>query len=628
MRWDVPLQVLMVLVMTFEVIGHVIVDLNSEATDFPHYWKRCVGSGHMLLATRADYQAHLTRARQELGFTGVRGHGILDDDMSVVPRKGEYEFFNVDTVYDFLLSIGVRPVVELSFMPKALVDCEGTDCHYAFRNPGAYKGLIMPPTNYTDWYDLVQSFALHLIDRYGIDEVAQWHFEVWNEFWGVRFPEPYMELYKTSVNALKAVNPKLRVGGPASLQTLHVSDFMRLAKEAGVPFDFVSTHLYPTDPQCGANNLTCFERMIMAARDAVKKHSSAEFLVTEYNAGLFLQEKTDLDSPAAAAFIFRQIAALEGVDMLSWWTFTDIFEETWMRSAPFQNGYGLMTIHGVPKPSWRAFELLADAGSRRLEVRGAAPQDAHSTISVLATTGQASFPSSGQLLSIYVSDWRPPQPKTFSCSPHSGKCVEDDTGSFTDLNVCEAACHAAAERAGLLQKGRNDSQRPQDTTADRRMMREVADSPQDVSILILHPAGVEPHASGATMVRVDDEHSNPKALWTSWGRPQYLKSSQVAALQASSVTVPEDVQVLRVNSTASRIVLKVAPNSAARIVLPVTAVPEDVRVTAAAAAVATSGPCLWTALVSSMLLAACGSFVVYRRRAVARRQSLGLPSSC
>jgi xylan 1,4-beta-xylosidase len=186
------------------------IDLTARPTPFPHYWKRCVGSGHLLLGTRSDWQGHLKLAHDELGFTGVRGHGLLDDDMSVLPgewgsqagtqwglpsQQSPYEFYNVDVIYDFLMSIGVKPVVELSFMPKALVTCGGgtdpesgvtePDCVYSHSTRGsggpghgAYKGLMMPPDDYNDWFLLVRALGRHLVERYGLEEVASWHFEV------------------------------------------------------------------------------------------------------------------------------------------------------------------------------------------------------------------------------------------------------------------------------------------------------------------------------------------------------------------------------------------------------------------------------------------------------------------
>jgi xylan 1,4-beta-xylosidase len=132
--------------------------------------------------------------------------------MSVLPRKGQYEFYNVDQVFDYLLEIGVRPIVELSFTPSAMVSsCKGSEkkCDYAFDDRGGYKGLTMPPDDFDEWRALIQALGEHLVDRYGLDEVTAWHFEVWNEMWGVDFPNPYMQLYNASSFALKAISPGL-----------------------------------------------------------------------------------------------------------------------------------------------------------------------------------------------------------------------------------------------------------------------------------------------------------------------------------------------------------------------------------------------------------------------------------
>lgn len=138
------------------------------------------------MGTRADWQAQLRLAVAELGLQGLRMHGVLDDDMSVVNDKGMYSWYNIDRVYDFMLSLNVRPVVELSFMPKYLAncsDCSSKDgnprqCFYAFSDPGSYKGLTQPPQDYADWYDLIHALATHLTERHGVAEVSQWHFEV------------------------------------------------------------------------------------------------------------------------------------------------------------------------------------------------------------------------------------------------------------------------------------------------------------------------------------------------------------------------------------------------------------------------------------------------------------------
>ena len=309
------------------------IDLSAPRKAFIHNWKKCVGSGHMLLGTRADWRAHLKLARDELGIEGIRGHGLFDDDMSVVPRLGQLpEFYNVDQVLDFLVELGLKPVVELSFMPKALAKCEESDqsggklpaCQHAFGDNGGYKGVRMPPADPQDWYALVKALAEHLVWRYGLTEVSTWKFEVWNEMWGVDFPDPYMSLYNASARALKAVDRALKVGGPATMQTLDVAEFIANASAYNIPVDFVSSHYYPTDPQCQTNetksNIDCFADQVLTAQRHAR-NAGLPFLLTEYNNGL---GQTSRDDSSAAAFIFRQIGRMQPLDVFSWWTFSDV----------------------------------------------------------------------------------------------------------------------------------------------------------------------------------------------------------------------------------------------------------------------------------------------------------------
>jgi xylan 1,4-beta-xylosidase len=151
------------------------IDLASQTKPFPHYWEQCVGSGHAALALRADYQRQLKLAHDELGFKYVRFHGLLHDDMSTVRRpldfgKWKYSFFNIDSIFDYFLSIGMKPLIELSFMPQALASAQHTVFHW--------QGNITPPKNDTEWSLLIKTLVQHLVDRYGIEEVAQWPIEV------------------------------------------------------------------------------------------------------------------------------------------------------------------------------------------------------------------------------------------------------------------------------------------------------------------------------------------------------------------------------------------------------------------------------------------------------------------
>ena len=188
-------------------------DLAEPGEDFPHFWEHCVGSGHAALALRADWQAQMRRAHDELGFRHVRFHGLLDDDMGTLIEQNDqplYSFFNADRIFDFLLSIGMRPFVELSFMPGMLASTGQT----IFR----YRANVSPPKDFGQWAALIAKLVAHWVDRYGADEVRKWFFEVWNEpnldAFGSGKQDGYFRLYAITARAIKSVDPRLKVGGP------------------------------------------------------------------------------------------------------------------------------------------------------------------------------------------------------------------------------------------------------------------------------------------------------------------------------------------------------------------------------------------------------------------------------
>src|SRR4030095_2077836 len=149
-------------------------DLAEATTPLPHFWEHTVGSDHAPVALRADWQSQLQRCHKELGFRYVRFHGLLSDDMGTLVRENGkllYSFFNADQVFDFLLSIGMKPFVELSFMPKALASGHRTVFHY--------RGNVTPPKEIKKWAELVKRLVRHCVNRYGVEEVKEWFFEVW-----------------------------------------------------------------------------------------------------------------------------------------------------------------------------------------------------------------------------------------------------------------------------------------------------------------------------------------------------------------------------------------------------------------------------------------------------------------
>ena len=229
--------------------ARIVIDGAAPEQPFPHFWEQMFGSGRAILALRADYQRDMREVKRVTDFRLVRFHGIFDRGVGVFHLDAHgrpvYNFTYVDEIYDALLRQGVRPYVELSFMPPQLALRKVTNGFW-------YKPNIAPPKSWTLWAGLIRHFARHLIARYGIREVSHWYFEVWNEpnigFWaGKPKQATYFHLYEVTARALKSVSPLLRVGGPATAQAAWIPAFIRFCSAHHVPVDFLSTHVYGDD---------------------------------------------------------------------------------------------------------------------------------------------------------------------------------------------------------------------------------------------------------------------------------------------------------------------------------------------------------------------------------------------
>jgi len=360
----------------------VEIDAHASTTPLPHFWEQMFGSGRANLSMRQDYREGLRAVKQITGFQYVRFHAILHDENGVYDEDAQgkpvYNFSYVDHIYDGLLANGVRPFVEISFMPKKLAARLDYQAFW-------YKPIASPPADYAKWDALITALAQHLVDRYGIDEVSQWYFEVWNEpnldFWtGRPAQQTYFELYDHTARALKAVNPRIRVGGPATAQAAWVGDMIAHATQNHVPLDFVSTHVYGNDTShdvFGDNRPIPPHQMVSAAVDKVHKQIEASarphmpLLWSEFNA-TYMNESPITDSIYMGPWMADTIRQCDGkVDMMSYWTFSDVFEEQGPVKTPFYGGYGLITEDDIPKPAFNVFAMLHKLGDERI----AEPED-------------------------------------------------------------------------------------------------------------------------------------------------------------------------------------------------------------------------------------------------------------
>lgn len=351
-------------VVTVEVGGHAVGGLARP-------WEPMIGSEHLsyLLSQERtggrvigpEVREGLRLAHDELGVRAVRAHAILCDDLGVYTESGGravHDFSGVDQVYDQLMEIGLRPVVELSFMPAALA-----------RDPGktvfSYGAIISPPRDWDRWADLVRDLAAHLVDRYGREEVvSRWAFEVWNEpnlevFWSGT-PEEYFRLYDASARAVKSVHPDLRVGGPSSAAAGWAGELLGHLSDSGLPLDFLSTHEYGNVPLDLRPVLASFGR------------EGTPIWWTEWGTTPTHFHHVG-DTVFAAAFLLRGMAsALGRIEALSHWVASDHFEELGRPPQLFHGGFGLLSVGNLRKPRYWAMALLARLGQTRLavDVRG------------------------------------------------------------------------------------------------------------------------------------------------------------------------------------------------------------------------------------------------------------------
>jgi xylan 1,4-beta-xylosidase len=355
------------------------VDINRSEGNLPRSSNLCIGAGRANEGLRADWQRQLKVAHEECGFQYIRFHGLLSDDMGVYfedkQGKAIYNWQYIDELFDFLHSIGMKPFVEVGFMPGALASGSKTIFWW--------KGNVTPPKDYQKWNDLIKALVGHWTERYGTAEVATWYFEVWNEpnlkdgfFTGTQ--QDYFKLYKETAQAIKSVSKSYRVGGPATAGNAWVPEMIDYCVREKAPIDFISTHDYGVkqgflDETGNAGTVLSNERNHVAnnMRNSRKQIQSSampnlELHYTEWSASYTPADPIH-DSYHEAAYILNTVKhALPYVNSMSYWTFTDIFEESGIRTTPFHGGFGLMNYQDIKKPAFYAFKYLNELGRTTL----------------------------------------------------------------------------------------------------------------------------------------------------------------------------------------------------------------------------------------------------------------------
>lgn len=333
----------------------------------------CIGTGRMGLALQKEYQEQLKLVQEYIGFQHIRGHGLFSDDMAIYQEREEdgrriveYNYTYLDMVMDSYLKLGLRPFLELGFMPEKMASGKQTIFYW--------RGNVTPPKSYEDWKAMVQALLRHLLDRYGEDEVLTWPIEVWNEpnlpgFWKDADMQEYFKLFQESFTAIKAVDSRFRVGGPAvcgGSDEIWIKAFMEFCHENKIPVDFVTRHHYTTEfpvrrghygyaqlqeDEAGFRNLHTTRDII----DSYPEYKGLEIHITEFNTS-YIPNCPIHDTNQNAAYIAKQLSRLgEGNESYSYWTFGDIFEEMGVPFTPFHGGFGLVANGCIPKPTFWSF---------------------------------------------------------------------------------------------------------------------------------------------------------------------------------------------------------------------------------------------------------------------------------
>lgn len=347
------------------------------------YYQKCITFGRAREGLRADFQEQLKELQQEIGFEYVRFHGLFHDDMAVYREENGKPilwFGYIDKLFDFLLSVGIKPLVELSFMPKPIAAVP--DTVFWWHANGC------PPTDYDKWHTLVLETVRHLTWRYGEEQVKTWYFEVWNEpnlgsFWrGTQ--EEYFRLYEVSLHAVKSVCPDYQVGGPSTSgadfreDLNYLKAFIQFCAQKNLPIDFFTAHPYPTywpldtngNEQMGYMKKEICAEFLDNLKGIVDRsiYAGAQIHLTEWNSS---PSPRDLihDTPFEAPFILYNITQNFGkADSLGYWAFTDIFEENGPGEQEFHGGFGLFTQNGVKKPSYWAYFFLSMLGDEIIRI--------------------------------------------------------------------------------------------------------------------------------------------------------------------------------------------------------------------------------------------------------------------
>ncbi|MEC3909185.1 beta-xylosidase [Sphingobium sp. CR2-8] len=511
----------------------ISVDTAKSAGKLPPVW-RFFGADEPNYATMKDGRKLLVELGElKKGEVYFRAHNLLSSgDGTAAFKWGStnayteskdgkpvYDWKVVDGIIDTYLARGVRPYLQIGFMPQAMSAAPaGTPYQHEWRPGFDYKliatGWTYPPKDYEKWAELVYQWTLHNIEKYGKAEVEKWYFEVWNEpnssFYWTASPEEFYKLHDYAIGAVRRALPTARVGGPdvAGAGGTFMDGFLKhvssgknyVTGQTGTPTDFLSFHAKGKPVFVGGHVRMGIATHLQEADRGFTKILSIPALATkpvvigesdpegcaacpgpqnDYRNGTMYSSYTAASFARIWELAERRKVNLEGV--LSW-----SFE---FEDQPWFAGYRQLSTNGVDLPVLNVFRLFAQLGETKL-----------------ATTNAAQIPLDQAMA--------------------KGIQGNADIGSI--------ATRTADGKVALLLWHYHDD-----------------DVPGPDAQVKIDLKGLKAAPTGAKLWRVDGDHANAFSAWKKMGSPQSPNQDQYAQLEAASVMKAEDVTVSGVRGAAS-----------------------------------------------------------------------------
>lgn len=357
----------------------VVLDVKNTTGPVDHFFDLSVGSDYPGTLIRDDSQAQLKTAVDELGFRYIRFHAIFHDVLGTVREQNgkiTYDWTKIDQLYDDLLARHIKPFVELGFTPEALATSKNSIFYW--------HGNTSHPRP-DGWRDLIDAFVRHIEQRYGKGEIRSWYFEVWNEpnlsgFFEGGEQKAYLELYDLTAKTIKAADPALKVGGPSTAGAAWVPEFLAHVRQSGAAVDFVTTHTYGVQggflDENGKSDTKLDPSPDAIVGDVRRVRQQIEasafphlpLYFTEWSTSYTPRDSVH-DSYISAPYILAKLRATQGLAQgMSYWTYTDLFEEPGPPTAPFQGGFGLLNPQGIRKPAYFAYKYLHGLQGEAIQV--------------------------------------------------------------------------------------------------------------------------------------------------------------------------------------------------------------------------------------------------------------------